>query len=111
LGWSIDENDRALQAFVPSSAPYDNVPANLTRRPLQSALIGLAHLKALDQQVRIGKGSRVKLLALWTDLPTSGKNALYAQLFLTHRVLQVDDVFDHPLGQYLSPAWVAAQAQ
>jgi Neuraminidase-like domain/Salmonella virulence plasmid 28.1kDa A protein/Putative peptidoglycan binding domain len=111
LSWSIEETDRALGAFVPASASFDTDPAHLAKQPLRSALIGLAHLKALDGEVRVGKGSRLKLLTLWADLPTGGKNALYAQLFLARSVLKADDVFDHPLGQYLSPAWVAAQAQ
>ena len=64
-------------------------------------MIYLAHLKALDEKVRVGKQSRIKLLTLWSDIATTGKKPLYAQLFLTRSVLKSDPVFDHPLGQYL----------
>ncbi len=111
LAWSIEETDRALQTFVPANAPYDADPAHLAAQPLRSALISLAHLKALDERVRLGKGSRSRLLALWADLPTGGKNALYAQLFLTRSALQTTDIFDHPLGRYLEPAWIAARTE
>ena len=82
-----------------------------------TALIYLAHLKALDEQVKVGKLSRQKLLALWTDIPTAGKQSLYAALFLGRSVLKsgqvpivVDgergfiSIFDDPLGKYLQPA-------
>lgn len=111
LGWSIEETDRALITLIPSSAPFDKNPANLAKQPLKTALIYLSHLKALDEKVKVGKQSRLKLLTLWSDIPTGGKNSLYAQLFLTRSVLKTDDVFDHPLGQYLSSAWVTAMAQ
>ena len=109
LGWSIEETDRALQAFVPKSAPFET--AHLAKQPLKTALIYLAHLKALDEKMRAGNQSRLKLITLWSDLATSGKQSLYAQLFLTRGVLKSDPVFDHPLGQYLSAGWIATIAQ
>jgi hypothetical protein len=109
LGWTIEETDRALPAFVPANAPFEK--ATLGKRPLLTALIYLAHLKALDDKIRVGKQSRVKLTTLWANLPTTGKKSLYEQLFLNRAVLKTDDVFDHPLGQYLSAAWIAAAAQ
>ena len=109
LGWTIQEVDRALQAFVPSSAPFE--AASLDRQPLQTALVYLAHLDALQAQLPVGKQARLKLLTLWADLPTTGRDPLYAQLFLTRSVLKTDDVFDHPLGQYLSTAAVQALAE
>lgn len=109
LGWTIEETDRALCAFVPANAPFEK--ATLGKRPLLTALIYLAHLKALDDKVRVGKHSRVKLSALWANIPTTGKKSLYEQLFLNRAVLKTDDVFDHPFGQYLSAAWIAAAAQ
>ena len=42
LGWTIEETDRALQVFVPKSAPFEK--ANLSKQPLRTALIYLAHL-------------------------------------------------------------------
>lgn len=100
LGWTIEETGRALDAFVPAGALFEE--GNLVQQPLKTALIYLAHLKALDQKLGLGKNSRVKLLALWSDLPVTGSNPLYAQLFLTRSVLKSDAVFDDPLGQYLS---------
>lgn len=109
LGWNIEETDRALQAFVPKNTPFET--AHLAQQPLKTALIYLAHLKALDEKVRVGKQSRLKLITLWSDIATTGKKPLYAQLFLTRNVLKSDPVFDQPLGQYLSAAGVAAVAQ
>lgn len=102
LGWSIEETDRALCAFIPQSAPFDATPANLAKQPLKTALIYLAHLKTLNEKLRIGKQSLLKLLTLWSDIPISGKKPLYAQLFLTRSVLKTAPVFDHPLGRYLT---------
>ncbi|MDV6297234.1 neuraminidase-like domain-containing protein [Rhodococcus aetherivorans] len=108
LGWSIAETDHALRLFVPAEAPYDEV--HFGRKPLDTALIYLAHLKELDGRVKVGKPSRIKLLTLWSDIPTEGKNSLYSQLFLTRSILQADPIFDHPQGDYLAPAWIAAHA-
>jgi len=109
LGWTIEETDRALLAFVPSNAQFE--AASLNKKPLESALTYIAHLAALDAKIKVGKQSRLKLLTLWSDIPTTGEKPLYAQLFLTRTILKSDDVFDHALGQYLSPAAVAAMAQ
>ncbi len=101
LGWSIEEIDRALQAFVPKNVPFD--AAHLNQQPLKTALIYLAHLQTLDESVHVGRQSRLKLITLWSDIATTGKNPLYAQLFLTPSILKENaQVFDHPLGQYLS---------
>ncbi len=109
LGWSIEETDRTLSTFIPQSAPFDATPANLAKQPLKTALIYLAHLKALDEKVKVGKQSRLKLLTLWSDIATTGKKPLYAQLFLTRSVLKSAPVFDHPGGQYLSDPNVELQ--
>ena len=115
LGWSIEETDRALQAFVPGNTPFDT--ANLDKQPLKSTLIYLAHLKELDEKVHAGKQSRLKLITLWSDIAATGKKPLYAKLFLTPGVLKSGEVeviadgqthrlsvFDDPLGRYLMPA-------
>lgn len=103
LGWSIEETDRALTTFIPAAALVDE-----TELPkwLQTALIYLAHLKTLEEKVKVGRQGRIKLLTLWADIPTTGKKPVYAQLFLTRSVLKTSPVFDHPLGQYLSDASV-----
>ncbi len=102
LGWSIDETGRALQAFVPASAPFEE--AQLGAQPLKTALIYLAHLRSLEEKLNPGKQGRLKLLTFWTNLGTTGKQPLYAQLFLTRGMLKSDPVFDDPLGNYLSGA-------
>ncbi len=107
LGWPIEETDRALQGFVPKTAPVET--AHLDKQPLRTALIYLAHLKALDDRLHLGKQSRLKLMALWSDMTTTGPSSLYAQLFLTSSGL--DPVFDEPLGRYLSAGRVAHFAQ
>ncbi len=100
LGWSIEETGRALLAFVPKNAPFET--GHLAKAPLKTALVYLAHLKALAEQVQVGQDARLKLLTLWAPLPATGKNPLYAQLFLKRSILKSDPIFDHPLGQYLS---------
>jgi hypothetical protein len=108
LGWTVEETDRALQAFVPKNAPFD--AAHLAQSPLATALLYLAHLKELEGRVQAGKQGRLKLCTLWSDLATAGKKPLYAQLFLTRSALKSDAVFDDALGQHLSPAGLAAIA-
>lgn len=100
LGWSIEDTDRALQTFIPKNAPFES--AHLSKKPLLTALIYLAHFKSLETQVATGKNNRQKLLTLWTDLPVTGKNPLYAQLFLTRSILRNDPIFDDQLGRYLT---------
>ncbi len=68
LGWTIDETDRALTAFVPGNVPF--APGNLAQAPLRSALIHLRTFKALDEQLALGKQSRVRLLAFWAPIAT-----------------------------------------
>jgi hypothetical protein len=94
LGWTIQETDCALQAFVPANAPFNG-------EMLRTALIYLSHLKALDERLNLGSQSRIKLTTLWANIPTTGKNSLYAQLFLTHAALKTDNAFEHLDGQDL----------
>lgn len=104
LGWTMEETDRAVQAFLPKNA----LPLNGTHigAALTTSLVYLAHLKNLDERVKVGKNSRLKLLTLWSNLSTTGKKPLYSQLFLTRSVLKNDPVFDDPLGNYLSKAGI-----
>lgn len=119
LGWTIEETDRALQAFVPKNAPFD--ADHLADRPLLTALIYLAHFSALDKKLPLGKQSRLKWSTLWLPIPTTGKNSLYARLFLNRSVLKSGEfeivvgdqtkrlsVFDDPLGRYLDPGVLAS---
>lgn len=100
LGWTLEETDRALQALVPS----DSLPLTAANigGALKTALVYLAHFKQLEETLSVGKEKRLKLLTLWSNLPTTGSRPLYAQLFLTRSVLKQDAVFDDPLGNYLS---------
>lgn len=100
LGWTIEETDRALTAFVPRALQF--TAANVAQAPLDTALLYLAHLKTLVERLRLGRSARLQLLTLWTPMATTGANSLYAQLFLTRGILASDPVFDDPLGQYLS---------
>ncbi|GAB3918324.1 neuraminidase-like domain-containing protein [Larkinella terrae] len=99
LGWTIEETDRALTAFLPENGALTDTTLG---KAMQTALVYLAHLEELNGLVSLGKNSRIKLLTLWRNLPTQGKNSLYAQTFLTRTILKEDAVFDDPLGQYLS---------
>lgn len=99
LGWTMEETDRAMQAFLPSSIAISDMTLGTA---LKTALLYFAHLHELTGLINVGKNSRMKLLTLWVDLPTQGKNSLYAQLFLSRNILQDDVIFDDPLGNYLS---------
>jgi hypothetical protein len=99
LDWPLEEIDLALQSFLPANLAISDATLG---NALKTVLIYLAHLKELNGLIGTGKNSRIKLLTLWTDLPTKGKNSLYAQLFLTRNILKDDAIFDHPLGNYLS---------
>jgi hypothetical protein len=124
LNWSIAETDRAVCTFIPQSAPFDENPANLTKQPLKTALVYLAHLKALDQKFTLGSQSRLKLLTIWSDIAVTGQQPLYSQLFLIPSVLKSGEievivegkprsfsVFDDPLGRFLQFAELTKVAQ
>jgi len=100
LGWTIAEVDRGLEVFVPSGS--QPLTAAKLADALGTALVYMAHLNELAEKVPAGKNTRLKLLTLWSSLSTSGKNPLYAQLFLTRSVLKNDPAFDDALGNYLS---------
>jgi hypothetical protein len=104
LGWTIEELDRALQVAIPKNY----LPLTLANigAAFQTALLYLAHFKTLEEGLAAGKDRRLKLLVLWANLPTTGKNSLYSQLFLRNSSLKNDrnyqKTFDDPLGNYLS---------
>jgi hypothetical protein len=100
LGWSIEETDRAVQVFLPSSSlPLTGVNLGAA---MTSSLVYIAHLKALSERISVGKNRRLKLSTFWSNIPATGKNPLYAQLFLKRSILKNDAVFDDPFGNYLS---------
>ncbi len=102
LGWSIEELDQALKTFIPKNVPFNE--AHVSQQPLKTALIYLAHLKALEEKLNLGKDERIKLLTLWSDIPTTGEHSLYAELFLKPDILNTAPVFDDSLGHYLQDA-------
>ncbi len=119
LGWTIEETDQALRTFIPANTPFE--PAHFKKEPLKTALIYLSHLKVLDEKIRVGKQSRIKLLTLWSDMESKGKNSLYAQLFLRPSILKSVEftdregkkfsVFDDLEGKYLESATLENMAK
>jgi hypothetical protein len=105
LGWTLDETDRALQAFFPPNLPAFTDPGFNAAfgSAWKTALVYLAHLDDLNTRLAPALG-RDALLPLWVNLPTQGESPLYAQLFLTPSVLNNDFAFDDPNGQFPWPA-------
>ena len=106
LGWSIDELDRSLQVFLTPMIPAASdasFSADFSN-DMVTALLYLSHLQALSVRLPAGPFGRTGLLPLWTgtDIPTTGVNPVYAQMFLTAAVLNSDPIFEDPAGQYLS---------
>ncbi len=104
LGWPLDEVDRALQIFFPTTLPAWTDPgfAAAFGAGWKTALVYLAHLETLHARLTPALG-RVALLPLWTDLPTAGDHPLYGRLFLPAGVLNHDSAFDDPNGQFPWP--------
>lgn len=98
LGWSIEETDCALRVFLSGKS------SSLTGASLKTALVYLAHLKALDETLNAGRDGRVKLLTFWSNIATLGSDPLYDRLFLVPSVLGKDPVFDDPFGDYVAQA-------
>jgi hypothetical protein len=104
LGWSLDEVDRAMQAFWPTNLPAWSDPgfdAAFTAA-WKTTLVYLAQLDALNTQLKPAMG-RVALLPLWANLPVNGPTPLYGTLFLTSSVLNNDWAFDDPNGNFPAP--------
>ena len=102
-GWSIDEVDRALQIFLTPWLPTatDSNPGATLASAVPRALIYLAHWQTLFTKLQPGPFGRAGILPVWSTIPTTGENPLYAQLFLSAAVLNTDPIFDNPAGQYL----------
>lgn len=100
LGWSMDDTDRALCLFVGDPATLnDFAPLG---EAMHTALLYFARTQKLLAALSLGAKGLPKLLTFWTELPTRGKQSLYARLFLNRGVLRNAPGFDHPLGAYLS---------
>jgi hypothetical protein len=101
LGWTLDEIDRALQAFLPSNVPAfsDAGFSAAFGQAWKTALVYLAHLDDLNTTLEPALG-RSALLPLWSDLPTQGGNSRYSELFLNAGVLNGDFAFDDPNGKF-----------
>jgi hypothetical protein len=104
-GWSLEEVDRAVQAFFPSALPAFSDPGFSAAfgNAWKTVLVYLAHLDDLNTRLSPALG-RVALLPFWQDLPTQGENPLYAQLFLASSVLNNDFAFDDPNGAFPAPS-------
>lgn len=99
LGWTIEETDQALFTFlpwVPDELTKDNLGA-----AMRIALVRMGQLKALEETADASRDDRQALLTLWSYLATTGANSLYARLFLTPSMRQIDPIFADPLGHYL----------
>jgi Neuraminidase-like domain/Putative peptidoglycan binding domain/Salmonella virulence plasmid 28.1kDa A protein len=103
-GWSLDESDRALQAFFPGAGLPSWGAANFAgsfSTAWKTALVYIAHLDDLNTRLAPALG-RVALLPLWGNLGTQGTTQdtlpLYSQLFMTPGVLTGDWAFDDPSG-------------
>jgi len=94
LEWTIIETDAAISGLN----ALDNSIPNQTLSPyLLGELVSVKKLIATTGQ------DLIKLLSLWTDISTFGEKSLYKQLFLTHNLKAVDDVFEGDLnGVYLN---------
>ncbi len=101
LGWTLEETDHALQVFLPTEL-QPLTEANLGSA-LKTALVYFAAFEELVDRLETGIDWRRKLLTFWSNLSTTGKKPLYAELFLTASVLKdvKNKVFDNPLGIYL----------
>ena len=114
LGWSLDEVDRAMQAFFPANLPaWTDAGFNAAfNAAWKTALVYLAHLDALNTHLKPAMG-RVALLPFWANLPVDGPAPLYAALFLSPSVLNNDWAFDDPNGNFPVPLsdLTAASAQ
>jgi Neuraminidase-like domain/Salmonella virulence plasmid 28.1kDa A protein len=103
--WSLDEIDRVLQAFFPTTnlpAWTDAGFAAAFGNSWKTALAYMAHLDDLNMRLAPTLGRRA-LLPLWGALPTQGENPLYAQIFLTASALNNDFAFDDPNGVFPAP--------
>jgi len=106
LGWTLDETDRALEAFFPKSLPAWTAPgfAAAFGDAWKTALVYCAHLDELH--TRLSPADRTALLPLWSNLSTTGLEPPYAALFLTPGVLTSDWAFDDPAGVF---PWTIAE--
>jgi hypothetical protein len=103
LGWSVGELDRALQTFLTPLFPTPTDPnaGPDLAKAMTTALIYLSHLQTIFRTLQAGSYDRCGILPIWGSMPTTGKEPLYAQTFLSTAVLNNDPVFDDPAGQYL----------
>jgi hypothetical protein len=104
LGWTNRELDHALLVAIPKS--YLPLTTANMGAAFTTALLYLAHFKTLEAQLNFGKEGRLKLLVLWNNIFTAGRDSMYAELFLRNSALKTEPgyqkVFDDPLGNYLS---------
>jgi hypothetical protein len=88
LGFTVDETDKAILALG---------NGEITPRLLHQ----LTAVKKIMNRTGI---TLTKLLCFWSDISTAGENSLYKQLFLSHNLLAMDDVFKEVNGTFLNNA-------
>lgn len=103
LGWSIEDADRALLAFLPTR-PNPRTKRRLGKA-LRSALIGLGHLAELADALGVPPERRPSLLPVWAGLD----ERTYTTLFLTGTAGTRDPIFDDPGGHYLTRPYRGVQ--
>lgn len=77
LGFTIAETDKAIMALGSG-----NVTPGMLHQLV--AIKKIINLTAIDSS---------RLLSLWGDIDAAGENSLYKQLFLTHNLRAMDDIF------------------
>jgi hypothetical protein len=105
LDWPISEVDYALSTFfrpTVSENADDTDQIGAVSEGFRDTLVCLSHLQALNEKLDLGRDGRRKLLSLWRDIPTTGLDPLYADLFLNRSLLKEAPVFDEPVfGKHL----------
>ena len=97
LAWETHELDRALMALMPGAT---TVTMESWPNAMRMTLIYLAHVEELRERFE-ERVSREEILALWTDIPTTGIECLYERLFLRAGGLGRDSAFKKRLGRAL----------
>ncbi|MDC0769105.1 neuraminidase-like domain-containing protein [Streptomyces sp. HD] len=107
LGKPLDSLDVSLRTLLPGGrgsllpGAGQSLPAGFGEA-LRTALIYLAHTGEIADRLGVAANRQIDLLTLWEPMPTAGRDATYARLFLTPRTGSPHPVFDHPTGDYLA---------
>lgn len=103
MDWSIEQTDQALSVFFDTTT-YDIAGGDLAAldQGFVDALIKIALSARVANELKSSKKDFRKLLALWGDIDTWGRDSLYSRLLLTSAIIESADVFKaDSLGEYL----------